>query len=434
MINTKLYENIGDNSSKDIFEAAMRNDCQYVIKYYKLNGDINITDERKETLLHKASRNNNYEIVDLLIKLGVSVDALNISGDSPLHLAVKFKNDEVALKLILEGANVNIQNKKMVAPLHLASTNSNLNILNILINHGARINIVDENGLQPIHYAVKSGDKTIIRTLLDCGSSLVATDNRKNNVLHFACEAGSDEIVIYILRHLTITDFKNIYGQTPLHLASLNCTIKSIKALIDAGYHLDIKDNNGDTPYDLAYRNEKQENANFILEYLNSSEYREKFAKYVFHSAVYNNDYQYVLENINHVNANEVDYYGRSLMYYALVNENIKIVQHLYKMYARIKNVDGFNQSALLIAVYTGNIEIVKFLLEKGANPNEIYYNRSYLYRAILQNNVELVKVLINYNADISYVDNKHRTIYSYALEYATDEIIELLLNKFENK
>lgn len=430
MINFDLYEKIGDNSSKDIIDAVMRNDCKFIINYYKLGNDINVLDERKETLLHKASRNNNYEVVDLLISLGVSVDSLNINGDTALHFAVKLKNNDIALKLILDGANVNVQNKKMVAPLHLASTNCDLNIINILINHGARINITDENGLHPIHYAVKSGDIKTIKSLLELGSSLFATDLRKNSILHYACESGNDELVSYLLTKIKMTDFKNIYGQTALHLASINCTIKSIKSLIDLGYHLEIKDNNGDTPYDLALNNNKEENADFINKYLNSSEYREHFAKYVLHNAVCNNNYQYVLENINHINANGLDYFGRSLMYYALINENVRIVKHLYSMYARIKNVDSYKHSALLIAIYTANLEIIEFLLQKGANPNDNFSDKSYLYYAISQNNIDLVKLLLNYGADISYIDNFHRTIYSYALEYACDEIIEFLLSK----
>ena len=34
----------------------------------------------------------------------------------------------------------------------------------------------------------------------------------------------------------------------------------------------------------------------------------------------------------------------------------------------------------------------------------------------------------------IDYIDNKHRTIYSYALEFGNDEILELLLSKYDKK
>lgn len=428
------YENIGDMKSNDIFEAALRNDCKYVIRYYENKSDINIIDKKGENLLHKASKNNNYEIIDLLIKMGVSVNKENIYGDTPLHFAVQFRNDEVVEKLIIEGANVDHKNKRMITPLHIASSINNLNVVNMLLNHGAKINDSDENGLHPIHYAARSGQKHVIRALLDCGSSLLDCDNRKNNVLHFACENGDDDLVMYILRNMLVTDFRNIYGQTAMHIASINCSVKALKALLLSGFRVDIKDNDGQTPYDLALINEKYENANFLLEYLNSPDYRKCFGKYKLHYEVSNDNYQYIYEKVTITNVNDWDYFGRSLMYYALINGNLKIVKLLYERYARIKTVDGFNQSALLIAIYNGNLDIIHFLLEHGANPNEIFYNKSYLYRAILSGNIKLVKILIDYGADIDYIDNKHRTIYSYALEFGNDEILELLLSKYDKK
>ncbi|MGB4014757.1 MAG: ankyrin repeat domain-containing protein, partial [Bacilli bacterium] len=74
--------------------------------------------------------------------------------------------------------------------------------------------------------------------------------------------------------------------------------------------------------------------------------------------------------------------------------------------------------------------EMIEYLLKRGAKVNEIYYGRSYLYRAIMRNNYEIVKLLIDNGADVNYIDNRHRTIYSYALDYADDDIIELLVEK----
>ena len=47
----RLYKDVGDNQS-DIFDAVMRNDCTYIIKYYEDGFDINITD-KNENLVHK---------------------------------------------------------------------------------------------------------------------------------------------------------------------------------------------------------------------------------------------------------------------------------------------------------------------------------------------------------------------------------------------
>lgn len=425
----RLYNNFGDGKSKNINEALMRNDCRYVIDFFEANGDIGGVDGKGENLLHKASRYEFYEMVDLLIKLGLKVNSKNKYGDTPLHFAVQFKNEEVVQKLIFEGANINSLNKKKMAPLHVAASVGDENVMSILLDNGARININDENGMHPIHYAVKSGKTSVVRMILNCGASLTEVDDRKNNVLHHACENGNDEMVIYLLRQMNIIDNRNIYGDTALHLAAKSCTVKGILALINSGFNLEVKNNNGQTPLDVAISYKKDENANFILNYLSSKEYKDHFLKYKLHHAVILGNYQYVYERANSVNANTFDYFGKSLLYYAITLGYNKISELLYKKGSRIDKIDDLNQSALLLSVYTENLELMEFFLSKKANPNEIFYNRSYLYRAILKNNYDMTKLLVKYGADVNYVDNRHRTIYSYAMECGDDDIIEILLD-----
>ena len=112
----RLYSENGNNDSGNILEAVMKNDCKYIINFLESDGDLNIIDEKKETLLHKASRNNHFEVVDILIKFGLDINAKNRYGDTPLHLAVQFRNAYVADKLVFEGADVNAKNKKHVTP------------------------------------------------------------------------------------------------------------------------------------------------------------------------------------------------------------------------------------------------------------------------------------------------------------------------------
>jgi len=426
----RLYKDVGDNQSKDIFDAVMRNDCTYIIKYYEDGFDINITDNKQENLIHKAARNNYYEVVDLLLKLKVNVNAQNRYDDTPLHLAVQFRNAEVVERLLFEQARVNAKNKKGVAPLHIAAANGKEEILNSLLDHGAKLNIADQNGMKPIHHGVKSGKRVIIRTLLNNGASLVEVDDRKNNVLHHACKVGNDELITFILRHMMISDSKNIFGETPLHIAARYCSLSGVKALVHAGFDIQAKNDVGLTPIDVANSANKLENYEYLINYSRSQEYKEKFLKYTLHRAVCSGDYECVLQEVNSTNVNLFDYYGKSLMYYAIIFGNLRIVKLLYKKGSRIDNIDEFNQSALLIAIYCENYDIIKFLLDHKANVNEVFYGRSYLYRAILRNNVEMVKLLIDYKADVNYIDDKHITIYSYAMEYASDEIIELLLSK----
>ena len=110
----------------------------YVINHLEAGHSLDHIDGKEETLLHKASRNNHYEIVDLLLRWGADVHATNRHGDTPLHLAVQFKAETVVARLLLEDAKVNAANRKKMTPLHIAASRGKEEILNMLLDHNAK--------------------------------------------------------------------------------------------------------------------------------------------------------------------------------------------------------------------------------------------------------------------------------------------------------
>lgn len=426
----RLFSDIGTGKSKDMYEAIRENDCAYVLQQFFQDVDMHVVDERQETFLHKAAKYESFEMFDLLMQLGLDVNAKNMYSETPFHLAVQFQHPEIVQHLVFHDAKINALDSKCIAPLHLAASRGNENILHTLIQNGAKININDENGAKPIHYAVKSGKKEVIRFLLNSGASLIECDNRKNNVLHHACLKGDDNLVAYILRHMVVSDSKNIFGETPLHFAAVHCSVATIKLLLQMGYDLEAKSITGLTPLDFAQNSYNYENLDYLRMYQRSPEYKEAVLDYPIHRSVRLNLLEYIKQTVRKNNADEKDYFGRTPLYYAINAQNIKITEYLLKKGASIENIDEHHQSAMLLANYTENIAIINLLIAYKGNVNEVYYDRTYLYRAILRNNVDLCRVLIKHGADIHYIDQKHRTVYSYAMDYANDEIIGLLLEQ----
>ena len=161
---------------------------------------------------------------------------------------------------------------------------------------------------------------------------------------------------------------------------------------------------NGQTPEEVAKAKGRPEIAEFLRQYLRSEDYKEKFAKYPLHRAACNNQYEVLVQMLDSSQINEFDYFGKSLMYYAVNCGSLKTVDYLWKRGARLNAVDEFGQSALLIAIYNEDLPLIEYLLKRNANVNEIYYGRSFLSRAVLRNNYELSKLLIDYGADVNYV------------------------------
>lgn len=425
----RLYNDIGSGDSKSLLDAIINNDCKYLINEYEIKGNLNIIDNKGENLLHKAARFKHYEVVDLLIILGLDVNLKNNHKDTPLHIATQFKSEEIVQKLIDSGADINCVNSQNVTPLIIASSLGYDNILTILLENKAKINISSENGMLPIHYGVKSGKTSILRTLLNYGASLLDCDDRGNNVLHLACLYNNYDLITFILRNITIINNINMYKETALHIACLYCGVDCVALLIKYGFNPNIKNGEGKTAIDISLENGRDDVSDYITNYVNSKDYKNHFAYYSLHEAVINSNYQYIYEKVNTKIVNDYDYFGKSMLCYAILLKDYQMIDLLYRKGARLTNLDDFNQSALALAIFNNDNDLARYFLYKGSNPNEIYNNHSLLYYAIIKGNYELVKLLIIHGADINYLDNHHRSIYSYAMEYASDEIIDLLIN-----
>ena len=85
------------------------------------------------------------------------------------------------------------------------------------------------------------------------------------------------------------------------------------------------------------------------------------------------------------------------------------------------------------MAVNGHNLEIMKLLIEHGADVNEKdNSNTTIIMNAVNENFVEGVKLLLEHNADISPVDDLNQTVFTIAEEFDEKEIIDLL-NSYKN-
>ena len=101
------------------------------------------------------------------------------------------------------------------------------------------------------------------------------------------------------------------------------------------------------------------------------------------------------------------------------------------KDYVNLVDEDGM--TALMWACINGNIEVVKLLLENGADVNLVEkYSYNALICACFNGYTEIVKLLLEYNADVNMVNKWGMTALMWAEQNESTEIIELL-NKHNN-
>jgi len=409
--------------STNIFNAIDNNDCVYIKNYFDLGNDINITNTRDENLLHRAARKGSFETFSMLINYGVKVNALNKYKETPLHVAVQFNKIEFVELLLFKNANIDVFDIKKRTPLHIACFRGYFDIITLLLKKGSKIHTPDEIGARPIHYAVRSGKINIIKLIIEAGASLIDIDYRKNNVLHYACMEGHDSLIPFLMDKFPFSDTKNIYEETPLHYAAKFCKKETVEFLLEKNHYIYAKDIDGLTPMDI--KELDVENKYFLEDYIENFNYRLKEQDKI-HLAIRNKDFELV-KKISNFDPNSTDAYGNKCLYYAILNNDYKMVDLLLTNKANLKNLDKYGHSALLISFIAGNSRIILKILEHKVDINEVYYNRSFLYTAIIRNDFLVVKSLLDNKISKDFVDDKGRDLKEIALEYANDKIYKLL-------
>ncbi len=93
--------------------------------------------------------------------------------------------------------------------------------------------------------------------------------------------------------------------------------------------------------------------------------------------------------------------------------------------------------SVLDSEVKNNNLETVKLLLNYGADVSNSYYQKEYetdpyttpLHEAIKQNNHEMIMLLLAHGADINAKDNDDLSALDYAIKYNLTSVVQLLQN-----
>lgn len=130
-------------------------------------------------------------------------------------------------------------------------------------------------------------------------------------------------------------------------------------------------------------------------------------------------------ENKNCIN--EINEYGFSPLILACYKGNSEVAKFLIQKKSTLDYVSD-EGTALMAAVVRGKNELVKLLLENGANPNltNLEGTTALMYAAQFKN-IELAKLLLQHKADKTIVNKDQKTAFEFAVFSNNDEIINLL-------
>jgi hypothetical protein len=142
--------------------------------------------------------------------------------------------------------------------LHYATLAKNIGQVKHLLANRSLAYIPDKEGLYPAHIASIVGNVNIVCKLMEiCLNYDELLDNKRRNILHCAVEHGRIQVVWHICRNPKSARMMNARdgeGNTPLHLAvKKGHTLIFSLLMMDTMVNLDIMNNEGLTPLDVAF-------------------------------------------------------------------------------------------------------------------------------------------------------------------------------------
>lgn len=367
----------------------------------------------ESTRLADAAMQRDFDTVHALLKQqDVDVNAFGTDGTPALHWVVRVGDIALTQELIDAGAKVNMVNRYGLPALYIAASDGDVKMMKVLLKAGADPNTRDKTGETMLMAAAQSGNPNALKLLLDSEAEVDARDpTYEQTALMFALRENDNVAVKLLIERGADVNAQTRVGptpanrmpgagggshgdgivrggwpkqgmrnpiaggKTPLIYAARDGNIDGAKLLLDAGADIEKTDPNGMTPLLIAIINDQMPMAELLI--------------------------------ARGANVNAVDWYGQAPLWAAVdarnmaINSNtlehhadregglkvIKIlldkgadVNHRVKEYPPIRRwlmglgslawVDFTGQTAFLRASLSGDVTVMKLLLEHGADPN----------------------------------------------------------------
>ena len=197
------------------------------------------------TALHWAAHHDRPGIARLLLGAGAAVDATNRYGVTPLALASVNGSTRMIARLLDAGADPNLPNPEGETPLMTAARTGDAASIETLLNHGAEVDAVEAwRGQTALMWATAQNQVDAVEALLAAGADPNARSGRGFTPVLFAAREGHvDVLELLVEAGADVDDALPSNGMSALVLAVYNAQYDFAKALLDLGADPDAAGN-----------------------------------------------------------------------------------------------------------------------------------------------------------------------------------------------
>jgi ankyrin repeat protein len=353
--------------------------------------------------LADAVMSGDKEILRSLPDARANVNAPQPDGTTALHWAVRHDDVTTAEALIKAGADVKAANRYGVTPMAVAATNGNPAMIRTLLDAGADPNTATPGGETALMTAARTGRLDAVTLLLDRGANVNAKDavHAQTALMWAVLENHSDMVKLLLVRgadinaHTNVTVPKGEYvparaggasgsgiirqralptadgGITPLLFAVRDGNTEMTRLLLDRGADIAQSSGNKTSPLLIALLNGQVGIATELLDRGADPNAADAYGRAALFAAI-------DLRNFNHEKYGDLPTDGHDpldlikAMLKKSANVNAKTdtvpVHGLMQFDGSWVNFDG--ETPFVRAALSGDIEVMRMLLEKGADPN----------------------------------------------------------------
>jgi ankyrin repeat protein len=195
----------------------------------------------------------------------VGTAALGHEADAILADALKCQDRTAAFRMLEQGADVNAAQVDGMTALHWAVYRDDLELAERLVQSGADANAQNRYGVAPLSIACQNGSGPAVRLLLTAGADPQTTLHGGETALMTAARTGVLEPVEALLEHGADVNARERKGQTALMWAAAEGHAAVVDALIAAGADFRATLRSGFSPWFFAVREGRSEVVQTLL-------------------------------------------------------------------------------------------------------------------------------------------------------------------------
>lgn len=420
---------------------------------------------------------------------GAEVNGRLADGSTALHWAVLHDQHEAVAALLDAGADPAATNRNGITPLFLAVQNGSPQVVSALLQAGADPNALAESGETMLMAAASTGKPEVVSLLLQAGALVDARDPEfRQTALMVAVREGQTAVVDQLLRFGTEVDARTRLGPTPVYLppckgtgcgsegeginrsgvphrgerhdakggmtallyAARDGRVEAAKLLLDSGADIELHEANEITPLLMALLNNQLDVANLLLDYGANVNVDDFYGRSPLFAAIDYRNLDMNSEREDDPQTNMVDREPILPMIERLIAMGADVDARTKEwppekkwLYALndVSWVDMTGQTPFIRASAAGDVEVMKLLLEHGADPHITTYEGTTALMAAAGLNwtvaqtytvsdeatLEAVKMNVELGADVNATNSMGLTALLGAANRGANEVIKYL-------